>query len=86
MGSIGAAYDHAPCGWLGICTCVQGRHEIVCGGQVGSTEDFSRVLIDVSVTEFEAGAKCVSFVHGEWVCKCDSFVRAMVIDKHLSYE
>ena len=36
-------------------------------------------MIDVPVTEMETGAKCMSFVHGEWVRKGDSFAWAMVV-------
>ena len=53
---------------------------MVSGSQVDSADDFLLgVAINVLVTETETGAKCVSFVHGEWVCKCDSFARTMMV-------
>ena len=51
---------------------------MICGSRGESTEAFPGILINVPVTESEAGAKYVSFVHGEWVCKCNSFALAIV--------
>ena len=37
------------------------------------------------VTKSETGAKCAAFVHGEWVRKCDSFARAMVVGVSMNF-
>ena len=53
---------------------------MVSGGQVNSAEDvLLGVTIDEPVTETETDAKNVSFIHGEWVCKGDSFARVMMV-------
>ena len=85
MGSVQAAYNHAPCGWLEICTGVRRGHEMIGGDQADSTEDFLGVTIDVPVTEPEMGAKCMSFVHGEWVRKWDTFAQAMLVGVNIYF-
>ena len=64
---------------VGDSTGVRCGHEMVSGSRVDSAEDVLLwVTVNELVTETETDAKSVSFVHGEWVCKGDRSVRAMV--------